>query len=137
LENFVIDPAESITLKVTLTNTGDPSYNTKLVLTLPNLPVTLSPGCQDMANGTETEHHLECDAGNPLKANSRRDFVFFINIGILNIKDIDAHAALTSATTFVNPNMASSSLSLPLLSQADITVYGYLVYDKNDKNKTL
>jgi hypothetical protein len=125
LGNFVIGSAESMTLKVTLTNTGDPSFNTKLVITLPNLPVTMPPRCQDMENGTETVHHLECDAGNPLKANTRRDCVFLINIGTSNIKDIDVHAALTSATPFANPNTASSSISLPLLSQADVTVYGY------------
>jgi Integrin alpha len=120
--NFVIGSAESINLKVTLTNTGDPSFNTKLLITLPSVPVNMPRSCQDVTNGTETVHYLECDAGNPLKANTKRDFVFLVNMGTSNI---NVQASLTSATPFANPNTASSSLALPLLTHADVTVYGY------------
>lgn len=120
MANFVIGSAGGLELKVTLSNSGDPSFNTKLHVILPSVPLSMSPSCRDATNGTALVH-LECDAGNPFKANTRRDFVFLVSMGE---SDVDARATVTSATPLANPNTASTALSLPLLSQADVTVYG-------------
>jgi len=113
-----------VTLKITLTNTGDPAFNTKLYVTVPSLPISMPVTCRDATNGTEIL--VECDGGNPLKNNTRRDFEFRFEIqgAIVTAKSINISANVKSGTPLENPKLPSSGVFLPLVSQAGITVFG-------------
>jgi hypothetical protein len=56
--------------------------------------------------------------------NTRRDINMRLDIPATEAKSIEVEAYIKTVTTLENPSSASARVSLPLVSKADVTVFG-------------
>ncbi|CAB3364407.1 Hypothetical predicted protein [Cloeon dipterum] len=122
ITNFIVGEANNVLLRIFLQNKGDPAFNTKVSVKVPDLMVSLPPNC----NLNATSKVYDCDAGNPLKNVSRvLDFVIDIQKSIdkQNV-DLEVEIIVETATKVANPRLLTAKPRLVLGYEADVTVYG-------------
>jgi Integrin alpha len=123
----VVGSLETLNLKVSVANDGDPAHNTHLVLTLPTSPNSIPMGCKEITNGSQDQVRIECEVANLLRNGAQQVFPFAIDAekSAKGATSLKATAKVDSATQNQNVN-SSFELLLPLSFEADVEIYGYL-----------
>lgn len=153
-EPFTIGSAQNITLRVEVTNSGDPAYLTRLHFTVPKetrlnrIPQTCYK--QDAASdySDTNQEILVCNLGNPLYGSSypakqKNTVNFDIDMKMVNIdtRELIFNMSANTASQELNNDDNVLILLLPLQLAADITITGRAIKEQifvtNTENKQL